>query len=124
MAFQRKDESTSFLHISPFPVGCYNRLVRRVVLAIIVGMLTFSASGVSSLVINEPCTGYELPERDDGACPPTCVTCGCCAQAAEPVTVVVAMSPDILIADIATFLPDVPRTTQRDILHVPKFRLL
>ena len=104
--------------------GCYNRFVRRLALAIIVGLLTFSASGFSSLVTNEPCTGYELPGSDDGACPPTCVTCGCCAQAAEPVMVVVATSPDIAVADIATFLPDPSRTDPRDILHVPKLRLL
>lgn len=96
----------------------------RFALAIIVGVLTLSASGLSSLVINEPCTGYELLGSDDGGCAPTCVTCGCCAQAAEPVTVVVAMSPDTLIADIAAFLPDLPRTNPRDILHVPKLRLL
>jgi len=98
--------------------------VRRFVLAIIVGLLTLSASGVSSLVINEPCTNHESQGRDDGACPPTCVTCGCCAQAAEPVTVVVAMSPEVLVADIVAFLPDIPRTAPRDILHVPKFPLL
>jgi hypothetical protein len=98
--------------------------VRRFALAIIVGLLTLSASGVSSLVINEPCTGYELAGSDDGACPPTCVTCGCCPQAVEPMTVVLLMSPDIVIADIPAFLPDLPRTDPRDILHVPKFRLL
>jgi hypothetical protein len=37
--------------------------------------------------------------------------------------VVVATSPDILIADVAAFLPDLPRTDPRDILHVPKLRL-
>jgi hypothetical protein len=98
--------------------------VRRFALAIIVGLLTLSASGLSGLVITEPCTGYELPGFDGGACPPTCVTCGCCAQAAEPVMIVVATSPDILIANVAAFLPDLPRTDPRDILHVPKLRLL
>jgi hypothetical protein len=98
--------------------------VRRFVLAVIVGLLTISASGVSSLVVNEPCTGYELPGSDDGACPPTCMTCVCCAQAVEPVMIVVATSPDVRVADIACLLPDLPRTTPRDILHVPKLRLL
>jgi hypothetical protein len=98
--------------------------VRRFVLAIIVGLLTLSASDVSGFVINEPCTGYELPGSDDGACPPTCVTCGCCAQAIDTVTVVVATSPDVRVADMADFLPDLPRTSPRDILHVPKLRLL
>ncbi|MGH9383803.1 MAG: hypothetical protein ACRD2N_05910 [Vicinamibacterales bacterium] len=94
--------------------------MRRFVLAIVVGLLTLSASGISSLVINEPCNGYELPGSDDGACLPTCVTCGCCAQAVEPVTVVVAISPDLPIADVTAFLPRLPRTNPRDILHVPK----
>ena len=97
--------------------------MQRFALAVILGFLSLSASGVSSLVINEPCTGYELPGSDDGACPPTCVTCGCCAQAAEPVMIVVAASPHILVANIGTFLPDLPRTDPRDILHVPKLRL-
>jgi hypothetical protein len=99
-------------------------VVRRLAFAIIVGLLTLSASGVYSLVVNEPCTGYELPGRDGGACPPTCVTCGCCAQAVEPAMVVAATSPDIVIADMAALLPDLPRTNPRDILHVPKLRLL
>jgi hypothetical protein len=98
--------------------------VQRFVFAVVVGLLTLSASGVSSLVINEPCTGYELPASDDGACQPTCVTCGCCAQAVETVMIVVATSPEVRVADIAGFLPDLPRTTARDILHVPKLRLL
>jgi len=97
--------------------------VRRLALAIIVGVLTLSASGVSSFVVGEPCTGKELPGSYDGACSPTCVTCGCCAQAAEPVMVVIATSPDIPVADSITFLPGLPRRDPRDILHVPKLRL-
>jgi hypothetical protein len=96
--------------------------VRRFALAIIVGVLTFSASGVYGLVINDPCTGYEAPGRDD-ACPPTCVTCGCCAQAVEPVALVVFATPDVPLAHIPDVLPSVPRTTSQDILHVPRIRL-
>jgi hypothetical protein len=100
----------------------YNTRVRRLVLAIIVGLLTLSGSGVSSLVIEEPCSGFELPGQveDDGACPPTCVTCGCCAQAVEPVALAIASSPDAPIADCAAVRPDVLTTDPRDILHVPK----
>jgi hypothetical protein len=98
--------------------------VRRLVLAIVVGLLTLSAAGVSGLVIDEPCTAYELPGSDEGACPPTCVTCGCCAQAVEPVLVAVAISPDAAIAGVPSVLPELPPTAPRDILHVPKLRLL
>jgi len=96
--------------------------VRRFALAIIVALLTFSASGVYALVIAEPCTGYEQPGQDDGACPPTCVTCGCCAQAVEPVAVVISAIPETPIADVSDLLPNLPRTTPRGILHVPKPR--
>jgi hypothetical protein len=97
--------------------------VRRFALAIIVGLLTLSASGVSGLIVAEPCTGYERSGEDDGACPPTCVTCGCCAQAAEPITIVIAESPNVLVADVAAVLPQFPTTDPRDILHVPRLVL-
>jgi hypothetical protein len=108
---------------APFKPNARIRAVRRLALAVIIGLLTFSTSGVYTLVINEPCTGYETPGRDDAACPPTCVTCGCCAQAVEPVTVVVSVTPDVPVADIPDVLPRIPRTTPRDILHVPKLRI-
>ena len=97
--------------------------MRRFALTLIIGLLAFSASGVFSLVINEPCTSYEASGNEDAACPPTCVTCGCCAQAVEPVALVASATPDIPIADIPDVILSVPRTTPRDILHVPKLRV-
>jgi hypothetical protein len=97
--------------------------VRRFGLAILVALLTLSASGVSALVIDEPCTGYEQPGQEDGACPPTCVTCGCCAQAAEPVILPAASSPEVPIVQVGAFIPAVPLTRARKILHVPKLPL-
>ena len=96
--------------------------MRQFALAIIVGLLALSASGVSTLIAGEPCTGYELTGEgeDDGPCPPTCVTCGCCAQAAETVAVAVSTSPDIPVSDLIAVLPRIPRTDPLDILHVPK----
>ncbi len=94
--------------------------VRRFALAIIVSLLTLSASGAYALVIAEPCTGYERPGQEDGACPPTCLTCGCCAQAAEPVSLPPATSPDVPIAEMVPLGPRVPLTHTDEILHVPK----
>lgn len=91
-------------------------------LALLVALLTFSASGLSSLVVSEPCAGYEQSSEEESACPPTCVTCGCCAQAVEPVALTVSGTPDALMADILEVQPGLPRTTSRDILHVPKSR--
>jgi hypothetical protein len=94
--------------------------VRRFALTIIVALLTFSASGVPALVVLEPCTGYEQPSQEDGACPPMCVICGCCAQAVEPAVLSVTTSPDAPLTEILAFVPRNPRSHARDILHVPK----
>ncbi len=96
--------------------------MRRLVFAIIVGVLALTASGATSLVMTEPCSGYELAGEDNGACPPVCVTCGCCAQAAEPVAIAVESSPDCLVTDVGAILPRLPKSDSRDILHVPKLR--
>ena len=95
-------------------------MVRRFVLAIIVGLLTFSASGLPTLIAGEPCAGYEQPGGEDAACAPTCVTCGCCAQAAEPALVRVASSLEAPAADVSPLIPHLTKTSPRDILHVPK----
>jgi len=94
--------------------------VRRFALAIVVALLMLSASGVSALVMGEPCTGYEAPGREDGACAPMCVTCGCCAQAAEPVILLVTRSLEAPVADVSPLIPRLPKTSPSDILHVPK----
>jgi hypothetical protein len=97
--------------------------VRQFALAIIVSLLTFSASDVVSLVRAEPCTANEPAGGNDSACPPTCVTCGCCAQAAETLTFVAMTSPANSIGDIVPALPQLPKTDPREILHVPKLHL-
>jgi len=99
-------------------------VVRRFALAIIVALLTVNASGVVSLVRAEPCTANEPAGRNDSACPPSCVTCGCCARAAEPGALVAMSSPGIPVSDLLPTLPQLPKTDPGDILHVPKLRIL
>jgi hypothetical protein len=97
--------------------------VRRLSLAIIVALLSISVSGVSALVVTERCTTVERSSAEDDACPPTCITCGCCAQAAEPVMLDLKISPHAPTADIGLVIQTVPTTQPRDILHVPKHLL-
>jgi hypothetical protein len=104
------------------PRGCYNAVMRRLVFAMIVGALSFSASGATGLILAEPCSGYELAGQNDGACPPTCVTCGCCAHPAEPVAIATGNSPDAPLTELIALLPRLPRNDPGDILHVPKLR--
>jgi hypothetical protein len=94
--------------------------VRRLALALLVGMLSFSATGVANVMIGEPCLTFTQSPEDDGNCPPTCVTCGCCAQAAEPTAFIVASSPDTPVPHFDDVLPAFTETDPRDILHVPK----
>lgn len=94
--------------------------VRRFTVAIGRRIAALSASGVSTLAGGEPCTGFELTDRceDDGGCPLTCVTCGRCAEAAEPRTVPVSGSLEIPLSDPITAVPRFPRTDPLDIPHV------
>lgn len=99
---------------------CYNRNVRRFALALIVALLAFSASGVPSLSLDEPCVGTIAGVPDDGACPPSCVTCGCCAQGAEAPVVALPGAQDAPVEPINSIVPRIPQTPTAKILHVPK----
>ena len=95
----------------------------RFALLLIVALLTFSTSGVSALIVAEPCAADEQPGQEDGACPPTCVRCACCARAAETVVPQAEDSLEVAVAEgqVATFR--LASAQPRDILHVPKPRL-
>jgi hypothetical protein len=95
-------------------------MVRRFVLAIIVCLLMFSTSGLPTLIAGEPCTGSEQSGTEDAACPPTCATCGCCAQAVEPAVIPVTSSLEAPATDLSSLIPHLANTSPRDILHVPK----
>lgn len=97
--------------------------MQRLALAFIVALLTFSASGVSALIAPEPCSPYEQAGKEDGACAPTCVRCGCCARAAETMVPQTEESFDVTVTKFQSNTPTLPSTQPRDILHVPKLRL-
>jgi len=94
--------------------------VQRFALAILVALLAFASTGVSAIVVGEPCGVFEQSGEEDAACPPMCVTCGCCAQAVEADAIPLAVSPDVPLADTHAFVPQPPTTPARDILHVPR----
>lgn len=96
--------------------------MRHLALAIIVGLLSCSASGVLNLVVGEPCAGFSVSAEHDSDCPPTCVTCGCCAQAVEPAMSAIASLSAASVPDLVTALPAAPKARSHDILHVPKLR--
>jgi hypothetical protein len=97
--------------------------VVRFALAVVVALLTFSTSGVSALLVPEPCSAFEPPGQEDGACPPTCVRCACCARAAETVIPPLEGSLEITVADVQVATFRLANAQPRDILHVPRLRL-
>jgi hypothetical protein len=49
-----------------------------------------------------------------------CVTCRCCAQAAEPMVLHTPAVIERIVATIDASVPTLMKTPARDILHVPK----
>ena len=81
-------------------------------------MLTLS--GVTAVAVGEPCSGFEQTTSDHNSCPPTCVTCGCCAQAVEPTAVHVEASPKPSPVAPPPLIVRIPDASPLGVLHVPK----
>jgi hypothetical protein len=96
--------------------------MRSFALAAVVALLTFSASGLSEFAVAESCSLVERGGCDERDCAPTCVTCGCCAQAVEPATLVQADGFEAPVP--APVIPSyrLLKSEPRDVLHVPKLR--
>ena len=93
----------------------------RLALALLCGMLILSLSGVTVLAVGERCSAFEQTSSDHDSCPPTCVTCGCCAQAVEPAAVQVDATPKPSPVEPPPVVVQFPAASPPGILHVPKF---
>ena len=96
----------------------------RLALAILVTILSFSASGLMTVLMDEPCSPTESSSQRDTDCPPTCVTCGCCVQPTEVARVTITVAPESVSTVQPALVVRVPATEPQDILHVPRFVLL
>jgi hypothetical protein len=94
--------------------------VVRFAVAILCGLLMLGLSGVTVLAVGEPCSSVEQTSSDHDSCPPTCVTCGCCAQAVEPTAVHVDASPKPTPVAPPPVVIRFPVPAPLGILHVPK----
>ena len=79
-----------------------------------------SLSGVTVVAVGEPCSGFEQTSSDHDSCPPTCVTCGCCAQAVEPTAIHVDASRKQAPVEPPPVVDQLPAASPLDVLHVPK----
>lgn len=75
--------------------------------------------GAASLLVPEPCGAVERA-TDDGGCPPSCVTCGCCHQAIDVASVMPLLISPKPPREATEPLPSVSDRDPRDILHVPR----
>jgi hypothetical protein len=96
----------------------------RLALALLVTILSFSASGLMTVLLDEPCSPTESSSQRDSDCPPTCVTCGCCVQPTEVARVAMTFAPESISTVGPALVVRVPDSEPQDILHVPKFVLL
>ena len=98
----------------------YRETVARLYFLIVLGVLAMDATGVEALVLPEPCTSAQQTQSD-GACPPLCARCVCCAQPIVPEIAVSIVSTLIQQRFIEVCSGSVPQTAPSKIFHVPKF---
>ncbi len=82
-------------------------------------LLALGVSGVASLVVPEPCAAV-ASTGDDGTCPPTCVTCGCCHHAVDVTSVLPILVSPTPPTEATEPLRSLSDRDPRDILHVPR----
>jgi len=97
--------------------------MRRSLFVALLVVLVGDASGLSSLLIQEPCAIAASESVPDSGCPAFCVrcTCACCAASIEqtsPCETAVAPVPPLPVA-FASLLA-LPAGERADILHIPK----
>jgi len=97
--------------------------VRRALFMAILAVLMADASGISSLLVSEPCSVTANESGSDEGCPAFCVrcTCGCCASPIVPLPAA-AFTAVGLVPHVVPAPPhdSLPAGDSLDILHVPK----
>ena len=93
--------------------------MQRLLLALVVSVLSFSASGFAAALTVEVC-GITEQNDADADCPPTCVTCGCCVQAVEPAGTICQATFDAPVPDPVLPIVRPAQFEPLDVLHVPK----
>ena len=104
--------------------GWYNEDdVRHALRLLLVALLVFNASGAAELLETYDCPPGETSATHQ-TCPPTCVRCNCCFQAAEVTSVLPVISVSFALARFAAPHTALPHADDREILHVPKVSLV
>ena len=98
--------------------------MRRVVLVVLLGLLTFDVSGLSGLCDDADCDEPCPSDLSGGQCPPNCHFCSCCSlpKVAGSTTVALA-APTAQATSWTRSIDQLPCPEPADILHVPKLAL-
>jgi hypothetical protein len=100
--------------------GRLEETLQRILFALLASFLIVSASGVSALVLDEPCAIGDTDRDDSDGCLPTCATCGCCSQPVVPGAMAVDSTQQLEIAHEPLAINPLISLTARDVFHVPK----
>jgi len=96
--------------------------MRRALFLVALAILVCDASGITSLLVPEPCAIGTSDSTPDGGCPAFCVRCACpcCVSGVEhSVPVVISAQPFIVPVTVLS-LEHLRTGAVRDILHIPK----
>jgi len=96
--------------------------MRRALFIAVLAILVSDASGVTSLIVPEPCALETSDSTPDGGCPAFCLRCACpcCVSAVEHCAPVAISTQAFVVPVPAPLLQHLPTGVVHDILHIPK----
>jgi len=99
--------------------------MRRALFIAVLAILVSDASGITSLIVREPCTFETSDSTPDGGCPAFCLRCACpcCVSAVEHCAPVAISTQAFVVPVPALLLQHLPTGVVHDVLHIPKISL-
>jgi hypothetical protein len=99
--------------------------MRRALFIAVLAILVSDASGITSLIVPEPCALETSDSTPDGGCPAFCLrcACSCCVSAVEHSGPVPISTEGFVVRVPAPALQHLPTGVVQDVLHIPKIPL-
>jgi len=99
--------------------------MRRALFIAVLAILVSDASGITSLIVPEPCALETSDSTPDGGCPAFCLRCACpcCVSSVEHSVPIQISAPTFVVSAPAPSLQHLPTGVVHDVLHIPKIPL-
>ena len=99
--------------------------MRRALFIAVLAILVSDASGITSLIVPEPCALETSDSTPDGGCPAFCLRCACpcCVSAVEHSVPIQISAQTVVVPAPAPSLQHLPTGVVHDVLHIPKIPL-